>query len=106
MISRYDVLFLKDPSFERWDFEATRGDPFCGQRQNADFGELAIVAGSAWVKWGGFFIKGESRVFPRQPIDAAWQWISGRIRYTSLTLRNHHRYLPVRGSNERNILKV
>jgi len=78
---KLNVLFFMDESFEGWDLAAAWDDASYGLRHRADFDKLAIVGGPPWVEWciklSGFLMKGEIRIFSRDQLASAWDWVKG-----------------------------
>lgn len=76
---KLNVLFYMDDTFEGWELDAAWDDASYGLKHRADFGKLALVGGPAWVEWcikfSGFLMKGEIKVFPADQLDQAWGWI-------------------------------
>jgi hypothetical protein len=75
------VLFYMADDFEGWDLEAAWDDASYGLKHRADFERMAVVGGPDWVdwciKWAGFLMKGEIKVFPADQLDQAWTWVRG-----------------------------
>lgn len=75
------VLFCMADDFEGWDLEAAWDDAAYGLKHRADFERMAVVGGPDWVdwcvKWAGFLMEGEIKVFPADQLDQAWAWLRG-----------------------------
>lgn len=73
------VLFLAEPDFVGWDLSAAWQDAALGFKHAADFERLAMVGAPEWVEWcvrlGAFLFKGEVRIFPREALPEAWDWV-------------------------------
>jgi hypothetical protein len=77
------MLLLLDETFQGWDWNAAWDDACFGLKHRADFDRVAVVGGPGWlelcVRIGGFLMKGEIRIFPRDQLQAAWGWIKGSV---------------------------
>lgn len=75
------VLFYADQGFEGWDMRAAWDDMSLGLQHASDFERLAVVGAPDWVNWcmklSGFLMKGETKVFDRDALEEAWDWIKG-----------------------------
>lgn len=73
------VLFFMDETFDGWDLKGAWDDASLGLRHRTDFEKIAVVGGPTWVEWciklAGFLMKGEIRIFRRDQLNAAWEWI-------------------------------
>lgn len=78
---RINLLCHLGPEFEGWDIHGAWDDTLVGIRHRSDFERLAIVGGPAWiaalVRFGGFLMKGQVRLFESAQLDAALKWAKG-----------------------------
>ncbi len=73
------LLFLMDPDFKGWDFDAAKLYANFGLKHRNDFERVAGVCGPKWVNWGmklqSLFSRSEIRTFSCDEAPSAMQWI-------------------------------
>lgn len=77
------VLFFMDDSFDGWDLRAAWENTLLDIRHRSDFEKVAMVGASrpeGWcIKLASLVIKGNLRVFPRNQLAEAWEWIGAEM---------------------------
>ena len=72
-------MYLLDESFQGAEAGAMWDDTKLGFKHRNDFEKLALVGGSKWMEWltklAAKFISGETRVFPAEQLQEAWDWL-------------------------------
>jgi hypothetical protein len=72
-------LWLLDDSFDGAEAGAVWDDTKFGLKHRHDFEKLALVGGPTWMDWltklAGKIMSGETRTFPREQLQEAWDWI-------------------------------
>ena len=72
-------MWLLDDSFQGAAAGAVWDDTKFGLKHRHDFEKLALVGGSKWMEWltklAAKFISGETRVFPAEQLQEAWDWL-------------------------------
>lgn len=86
IIEQYEVantLLYLDADFEGWDMKAMWEDAKFGLNHRNDFSKIAIVGGSAWIKWGArlgeAMMDCEIRTFEPEALQEALQWCSDTV---------------------------
>ena len=86
VIEKYEVanaLLYLDENFQGWDAKALWDDAKFGIRHRNDFRKIAVVGGSAWIKWGvrmgEMLMDCEVRVFEPEALAEAIRWCSETI---------------------------
>ena len=76
---RLRILFYMDEGFTGWDLSAAWDDAALALKHRADFEKIAVAGGPDWVAWcirlSAFLISGEIRVFPKDHLQDAWNWV-------------------------------
>jgi hypothetical protein len=72
-------MWLVDDSFEGAEAGAMWDDTKLGLKHRHDFEKLALVGGPKWMDWltklAGKIMSGETKTFPREQLQGAWDWI-------------------------------
>jgi hypothetical protein len=73
------LMYLLDEGFQGAEAGAMWDDTKLGFKHRKDFDKLALVGGSKWMEWltklAAKFISGETRVFPAEQLQEAWDWL-------------------------------
>ena len=74
------LLYVLGPEFEEYEGDAIWEDAKLGMHHMFDFERVGVVTDVKWisrgVRWFGFTIPGQVKVFPYADLDAAKTWIS------------------------------
>ncbi len=73
------LMYVVDESFQGADAGAMWDDTKLGLKHRHDFEKLALVGGAKWMEWltkmCAKFISGETRAFPLEQLQEAWDWL-------------------------------
>jgi hypothetical protein len=72
-------MWYLDEGFQGAEAGAVWDDTKFGFKHRNDFEKLALVGGSKWMDWltklAAKIISGETRTFPREQLQEAWDWL-------------------------------
>ena len=72
-------MWCLDDDFQGAEAGAVWDDTKFGFKHRHDFEKVALVGGSVWMEWltklGAKIISGETKTFPRDQLQEAWDWL-------------------------------